>query len=144
MDRRAARALSRVQSTRILTRDGSQYFGPLRIGDDAAQRARLHPRGDPPADLQTQPRPGLIAKDKYTVCLQYHLGNCKAPCVGRQSEEEYAQLVGMVVSVLKGDLRPCANTSKGDGACGRGLKFELAQRYKQRLDALGQLMPDGR
>ncbi len=35
----------RVQSTRNLTRDGSQYFGPLRLGDDAAQRARLHPRG---------------------------------------------------------------------------------------------------
>ena len=79
----------------------------------------------------------MIAKDKYTVCLQYHLGNCKAPCVGRQSEEEYAQLVGMVVSVLKGDLRPVRQYLEGEMArAAGGLKFELAQRYKQRLDAL--------
>ena len=81
--------------------------------------------------------PELIARDKYTVCLQYHLGNCKAPCVGRQSEEEYAQLVGMVVSVLKGDLRPVRQYLEGEMARAAGeLKFELAQRYKQRLDAL--------
>ena len=39
--------------------------------------------------------PQNIARGKYGVCLQYHLGNCKAPCVGAQSEDEYASLIGM-------------------------------------------------
>ena len=127
----------RVQSTRILTRDGSQYFGPY--GSVMMQRSVLDFIREviPLRTCKLNLAPELIAKDKYTVCLQYHLGNCKAPCVGRQSEEEYAQLVGMVVSVLKGDLRPVRQYLEGEMARAAGeLKFELAQRYKQRLDAL--------
>ena len=127
----------RVQSTRILTRDGSQYFGPY--GSVMMQRSVLDFIREviPLRTCKLNLAPELIAKDKYTVCLQYHLGHCKAPCVGRQSEEEYAQLVGMVVSVLKGDLRPVRQYLEGEMARAAGeLKFELAQRYKQRLDAL--------
>ena len=127
----------RVQSTRILTRDGSQYFGPY--GSVMMQRSVLDFIREviPLRTCKLNLAPELIARDKYTVCLQYHLGNCKAPCVGRQSEEEYAQLVGMVVSVLKGDLRPVRQYLEGEMARAAGeLKFELAQRYKQRLDAL--------
>ena len=127
----------RVQSTRILTRDGSQYFGPY--GSVMMQRSVLDFIREviPLRTCKLNLAPELIAKDKYTVCLQYHLGNCKAPCVGRQSEEEYAQLVGMVVSVLKGDLRPVRQYLEWEMARAAGeLKFELAQRYKQRLDAL--------
>ena len=123
----------RVQSTR----DGSQYFGPS--GSVMMQRSVLDFIREviPLRTCKLNLAPELIAKDKYTVCLQYHLGNCKAPCVGRQSEEEYAQLVGMVVSVLKGDLRPGRQYLEGEMARAAGeLKFELAQRYKQRLDAL--------
>ena len=80
--------------------------------------------------------PELIAKDKYTVCLQYHLGNCKGPCVGAQSEEEYDALVDMTVSILKGDLRPVRTyLEKEMEAAAQNLKFEVAQRYKTRLDA---------
>ena len=127
----------RVQSTRQLNRDGSQYFGPY--GSVMMQRSVLDFIREviPLRTCKLNLAPELIARDKYTVCLQYHLGNCKAPCVGRQSEEEYVQLVGMVVSVLKGDLRPVRQYLEGEMARAAGeLKFELAQRYKQRLDAL--------
>ena len=127
----------RVQSTRTLTRDGSQYFGPY--GSVMMQHSVLDFIREvvPLRTCKLNLDPGSIARGKYTVCLQYHLGNCKGPCVGRQSEEEYGRLLEMVVSVLKGDLRPVRQYLEGEMArAAAELKFELAQRYKQRLDAL--------
>ena len=127
----------RVQSTRTLTRDGSQYFGPY--GSVMMQHSVLDFIREvvPLRTCKLNLDPGAIARGKYTVCLQYHLGNCKGPCVGRQSEEEYGRLLEMVVSVLKGDLRPVRQYLEGEMArAAAELKFELAQRYKQRLDAL--------
>ena len=127
----------RVQSTRTLPRDGSQYFGPY--GSVMMQHSVLDFIREvvPLRTCKLNLDPGAIARGKYTVCLQYHLGNCKGPCVGRQSEEEYGRLLEMVVSVLKGDLRPVRQYLEGEMArAAAELKFELAQRYKQRLDAL--------
>ena len=127
----------RVQSTRILNRDGSQYFGPY--GSVMMQRSILEFIREviPLRTCKLNLAPELIARDKYTVCLQYHLGNCKGPCVGAQSEEEYDALVDMTVSILKGDLRPVRTyLEKEMEAAARNLKFEVAQRYKTRLDAL--------
>ena len=127
----------RVQSTRTLTRDGSQYFGPY--GSVMMQHSVLDFIREvvPLRTCKLNLDPEAIARGKYTVCLQYHLGNCKGPCVGRQSEEEYGRLLEMVVSVLKGDLRPVRQYLEGEMArAAAELKFELAQRYKQRLDAL--------
>lgn len=127
----------RVQSTRQLTRDGSQYFGPY--GSVMMQRSVLDFIREvvPLRTCKLNLAPEQIARGRYTVCLQYHIGNCKGPCVGAQSEEEYDRLVGMVVSVLKGDLRPVRKYLEGEMTRAAGeLKFEVAQRYKQRLDAL--------
>lgn len=127
----------RVQSTRQLNRDGSQYFGPY--GSVMMQHSVLDFIREvvPLRTCKLNLAPEQIAKGKYTVCLQYHLGNCKGPCIGAQGEGEYGRLVDMVVAVLKGDLRPVRNYLEQEmqRAAG-GLKFELAQRYKQRLDAL--------
>ena len=104
----------RVQSTRQLVRDGSQYFGPY--GSVMMQHSVLDfirevvPLRTCKLNLSRE----AIARGRYTVCLQYHLGNCRGPCVGAQSEEEYAQQVAMVVSVLKGDLRPVRTYLEGE------------------------------
>ncbi|WP_295937196.1 excinuclease ABC subunit UvrC [uncultured Alistipes sp.] len=127
----------RVQSTRQLTRDGSQYFGPYASVMMQHSVLEFVREVVPLRTCKLNLAPEQIAKGKYTVCLQYHLGNCKGPCVGLQSEEEYALQVDMVVSVLKGDLRPVRSYLEGEMAgAAAGLKFEVAQRYKQRIDAL--------
>ncbi len=127
----------RVQSTRQLERDGSQYFGPY--GSVMMQHSVLEFIREvvPLRTCKLNLAPELIARGKYDVCLQYHIGNCKGPCVGRQTEEEYEKQVGLVVSILKGDLRPVRSYLEGEMArAADELKFEQAQRYKQRLDAL--------
>ena len=127
----------RVQSTRQLVRDGSQYFGPY--GSVMMQHSVLEFIREvvPLRTCKLNLSPEQIARGRYSVCLQYHIGNCKGPCIGAQSEEEYDRLVEMVVSVLKGDLRPVRKYLEGEMTRAAGeLKFEQAQRYKQRLDAL--------
>ena len=127
----------RVQSTRQLVRDGSQYFGPY--GSVMMQHSVLDFIREvvPLRTCKLNLSPEQIARGRYTVCLQYHLGNCKGPCIGAQSEAEYAKLVEMVVSVLRGDLRPVRRYLEGEmERAASELRFEVAQRYKQRLDAL--------
>lgn len=130
-------AFPRVQSTRQLVRDGSQYFGPY--GSVMMQHSVLEFIREvvPLRTCKLDLSPDKIARGRYSVCLQYHLGNCKGPCVGRQSAEEYDGQVGLVVSILKGDLRPVRNYLETEMArTAAELKFEQAQRYKHRLDAL--------
>ena len=130
-------AFPRVQSTRTLLRDGSQYFGPY--GSVMMQRSVLDFIREvvPLRTCKLNLSPEQIARGRYSVCLQYHLGNCKGPCVGLQSEEEYARQVELVVSVLRGDLRPVRQYLEGEmERAAAELRFEAAQRYKQRLDAL--------
>ena len=127
----------RVESTRTVRHDGSQYFGPY--GSLSMQHSILEFIREviPLRTCKLNLSPQAIARGRYGVCLQYHLGNCKGPCIGAQSEEEYTELVEMVKDVLKGDLRPVRRyLEENMRAAAEELKFESAQRFKQRLDAL--------
>ncbi|MBR5850131.1 MAG: excinuclease ABC subunit C [Alistipes sp.] len=127
----------RVLSTRQLVRDGSQYYGPY--SSISMQRSILEFIREvvPLRTCKLNLAPERVARGRYTVCLQYHLGNCKAPCIGAQSEEEYAEQVALVTSILKGDLRPVRHYLTEEMMReAEQLHFEQAQRYKQRLDAL--------
>ncbi len=127
----------RVQSTRQIKRDGSHYFGPY--GSISMQRSLLEFIREviPLRTCGLNLSETAIARGKYGVCLQYHLGNCKAPCVGYQSAEEYGADIALVTSILKGDLRAVRTHLETEMMQAAGeLKFEVAQRYKQRLDAL--------
>ncbi len=127
----------RVQSTRQLVRDGSQYFGPYSSVMMQHSVLEFIREVVPLRTCKLNLAPEAIAKGRYTVCLQYHLGNCKGPCVGAQSEEDYDRQVGMVTSILKGDLRPVRTYLETEmERAASELRFELAQRYKSRLDAL--------
>ena len=127
----------RIQSTRQLQRDGSQYFGPYSSVTMQHSILEFIREVIPLRTCSLNLAPEAIARGRYTVCLQYHLGNCKGPCIGAQSAEEYRQLLDMAVSVLKGDLRPVrAYLEREMRRAAEALQFETAQRYKSRLAAL--------
>lgn len=78
-----------------------------------------------------------IAKGKFKVCLEYHLGNCLGPCEGLQTEEDYLQDVQQATNILKGNLSIPKNYFKEHmQQAAADLKFELAQKYKDKLDSL--------
>lgn len=129
----------RVESTRRVVRDGSAYFGPY--SSVMSQRAMLESLKEI-YQLRTC-KLSLdevnIRSNKYRVCLEYHLGNCSAPCVGHQTAEEYAATIDMVKKHLRGDLGPTKEylTDKMQAAA-EVLNFEKAAAYKRRLDALAK------
>lgn len=128
---------ARVLSTRQIVRDGSQYYGPY--GSISAQRAVLDfiREALPLRSCRQTMTEESVAKGKHAACLQYHLGNCKAPCIGKCSREEYKGYVDIATSVLKGDLRPVRTYLEGEMMhAAEELRFEVAARYKARLDAL--------
>ena len=132
-----AEEFPRILSTRQIVRDGSQYYGPY--GSISAQRAVLDfiREALPLRICRTNMTEESIARAKHTACLQYHLGNCKAPCVGKCSREEYKGFIDIATSVLKGDLRPVRSYLEGEMMrAAEELRFEVAARYKARLDAL--------
>ncbi|MBO5234435.1 MAG: excinuclease ABC subunit C [Alistipes sp.] len=127
----------RIESTRRLVRDGSQYFGPY--GSVAMQRSILEfireviPLRTCKLNLSSE----KIARGSYSTCLQYHLGNCHAPCIGAQTSQDYASYVEMAKSILKGDLRPVRTYLEEEmQRAATDLRFELAHRFKMRLEAL--------
>lgn len=128
----------RVQSTRQLVRDGSEYFGPY--GSISTQRNILEFIREvvPLRTCKLNLSPEAIARGKHSVCLQYHLGNCKGGCVGAESEAEYKAHIDLVRSILKGDLRPVRKWLEGEMMhSAEELRFEVAERFKQRLRLLG-------
>ncbi len=76
-----------------------------------------------------------IAKGKFKVCLEYHIGNCLGPCEGLQTEEDYLLDVDQAVNILKGNLNIPRNYFKTNmQEAAASLQFELAQKYKEKLE----------
>lgn len=127
----------RVESTRRMVRDGSKYFGPY--ASVMMQRNVLelihgiYPIRTCSLNLSHE----MISRGKYSVCLQYHLGNCKAPCTGRQSESDYAQDIEMITATLGGELRSARKYLEQQmSSAALQMNFEQANTYKTKLGLL--------
>ncbi|WP_455083078.1 excinuclease ABC subunit UvrC [Prevotella aurantiaca] len=78
-----------------------------------------------------------IEQKKYKPCLEYHLGNCGAPCIDKQSYEDYQQNIAMARQILKGNTREVQRLMKAKmEECAADLRFEEAEAYKQRYIAI--------
>jgi excinuclease ABC subunit C len=78
-----------------------------------------------------------IKEDKYKVCLEYHVGNCQGPCVGKQVESDYLADIEQAKHILKGNLGVAKTYFKQRmQAHAENLAFEQAQRAKNRLELL--------
>jgi excinuclease ABC subunit C len=78
-----------------------------------------------------------IEQKKFKVCLEYHIGNCKAPCVGLQNEQEYHEEIQQARNVLKGDLSIVHQYFKNQmQQASVNMDFERAQRFKEKLNTL--------
>lgn len=127
----------RVQLTRRFVRDGSQYFGPY--ASVYIQKQILEVLKDlymfRTCALNLAPE--QISKGKYSVCLEYHIGNCKGPCVGNQIEDDYAVGINLAVELLKGNVRGTRQyLEQKMNEASDEMKFELAAAYKRRLEVL--------
>lgn len=76
-----------------------------------------------------------INKGKYDICLEHHIKKCNAPCIGKQSREEYMEMILEVKEILKGNTRIiCEKMLKKMEALSEELKFEEAMEIKKKYD----------
>jgi excinuclease ABC subunit C len=78
-----------------------------------------------------------IKKEKFKVCLEYHIGNCKGPCENLQTEQDYNLDLEQVKNIFKGHLSPAKQFFRDEMvSAAERLEFEQAQKYKEKLDLL--------
>lgn len=127
----------RIFSTRTMIKDGSLYFGPY--SSLTMQKAVLELiRGlYPIRTCKLNLSPAAVAKGTYSVCLEYHIGNCKGPCVGLETESEYNEYITAAKNILRGDLRSAEDYFTAEMArFSAGMEFEQAARAKDKLERL--------
>ena len=127
----------RVFYTRSVVNDGSKYFGPytstymVKILLDLI--TKLYPLRNCSLIL-TQDN---IAKKKFKPCLEYHIGNCLAPCIGNQSSDDYNQSIEHIEKILKGNIQEVVLYLKQlMQKYAENFDFENAQTIKDKIEIL--------
>ncbi len=124
----------RVFQTRNVIRDGSEYYGPytsiLTIRTLLDMFRKLYKVRTCKLNLASD----NINMGKYKVCLQYHIGNCKAPCEGRQTAVEYESAIQDIRSILKGNISYVIRYLRDNmQELAQVYKFEEAQSIKEKI-----------
>jgi excinuclease ABC subunit C len=129
----------RVFLTRRRIKDGSSYFGPYTSIHAVRDLLELIKQTIPLRTCHLNLSASAIQKKKYKVCLEYHLGNCKAPCVSNQSLEEYNEGIEQVKHLLKGNLSGIIQDYKQQQKKWvDDLAFEKASLIQHKINALQQ------
>jgi excinuclease ABC subunit C len=128
---------SRIFSTRRMVKDGSEYFGPYTsfktVHTILDLIKELYPLRTCTYDLSQS----NIDSGKFKVCLEYHIGNCKGPCEGLESLEDYQRQVDAIREILKGNFKESMKDFKRlMTQYAKDLRFEEAQKIKEKLDVL--------
>lgn len=132
---------SRIFSTRRLIKDGSEYFGPYTsfktVSTILDLIKELYPLRTCNYDLSPPNLPKGEASGKFKVCLEYHIGNCKGPCEGYESLEDYQKQIDAIREILKGNFKESMKDFKKlmtDLA--QDMRFEEAQKIKEKIEIL--------
>ena len=127
----------RVFSTRNVIKDGSHYFGPYAsvkmMNTVLTLIKELYPLRNCNYNLSVE----NVADQKFKVCLEYHIGNCKGPCIDEQSEENYAISITHIKDIIKGNINSVTKHLKPlMKSYSENLQFEKAHLLKERIEIL--------
>ncbi len=127
----------RIFSTRNLVRDGSKYFGPYASGKMMHALLDLIRQLFQYRTCRLQLTAENIRARKFKVCLEYHIGNCQGPCEGLQSPDDYADTMGQIEDIIKGNLSQVKTRLKElMTKLARAFEFEKANAVKQKIELL--------
>ena len=127
----------RVFLTRQKKDDGSEYLGPYTSVKRVRELLEFIKQTIQLRNCSLNLTAGNIEKKKFKVCLEYHLGNCKGPCEGLQTLEDYAGDISQLRNLLKGNLAPVIRHFKEEmKAHAADLAFEKAELVRKKIDYL--------
>ena len=127
----------RVFRTRQIVRNGSSYYGPYSHIPSMNAVLELIKRLYQLRTCHLALTPENIRAGKFQVCLEYHIKNCKGPCIGAQSHEEYMESIAQVKEILKGNTREISAALMAQmQALAAEMRFEEAQRVKEKYELI--------
>ncbi|MFO7939229.1 MAG: excinuclease ABC subunit UvrC [Bacteroidales bacterium] len=127
----------RVFSTRNLVKDGSTYFGPYTSAHMVKVLLELIRQLYPLRTCNLALTNENIQAGKFRPCLEYHIGNCKAPCIGNQTEQNYNQAIDTIRKILKGNIQEVIGYLKDlMNEYAENYAYEAAQGVKEKIDLL--------
>lgn len=127
----------RVFTTRRMIKDGSKYFGPypsVKVVNTLLELIRdVYALRTCALDLSEK----KIKEGKHKVCLEYHIGNCKGPCIGEETAEDYNQYIKDIEHIVKGNLGAVIQSLKLlMQERSAQLQFEEAQKIKAKITVI--------
>lgn len=133
--------LPRIFKTRHIDRRFGTYYGPYSQITIMYSLLELIKKLYKPRTCRFPITPEGISQGKYKPCLEYHIHNCKAPCVGKQTHENYQENIAQACEILKGNTREVSKIlyqqmlKKAEE-----LKFEEAEELKQKYEMLNSFV----
>ena len=127
----------RVFYTRTLIKDGSEYFGPYTnpklVNTMLSFIRQIYPLRTCKFNLSQD----NIKAKKFKECLEFHIGNCLAPCVGKQKASDYEKDITQIRQILKGNIRTVVQHFKDEMLNFSGkMEYEKAQLVKEKIEQL--------
>lgn len=127
----------RVFKTRQIIRNGSTYYGPYSHIPSMQAVLDLIKKLYPLRTCHLALTPENIRQGKFNVCLEYHIKNCKGPCIGMQSHDEYMENIAQVKEILKGNTQAISDAlMKEMMTLAEDMKFEEAQKIKEKYELI--------
>ena len=127
----------RVFKTRNIIRDGSNYYGPYSHVPSMNALLELINKLYPLRTCRHSLTPENIRGGKFDICLEYHIKNCKGPCIGKQSHEEYMKDIREIKNILKGETQIVCDILLDEmKALASEMRFEEAQAIKEKYDLI--------
>jgi excinuclease ABC subunit C len=127
----------RVFLTRKKINDGSEYLGPFTSVAKVRDLLNFIRYSIPLRTCKLNLTPQNIQRGKFKVCLEYHLGNCKGPCEGFQTEQEYSDSLQQVKNLLKGNLAAVIGQFRKEMAqMAINMEFEKAELTRKKIGYL--------
>ena len=127
----------RVFKTRNIIRNGSSYYGPYSHIPSMNALLELIKKLYPLRTCHHALTPENIRNGKFNVCLEYHIKNCKGPCIGMQSHENYLRDIDEIKQILKGDTQIVCDLLMDEmKALAMDMRFEEAQAIKEKYELI--------
>lgn len=123
----------KVFKTHQQTEKGALYYGPYtRIATLNTLLELIH-KTYPLRSCRLNLTEKEISEGKFKVCLEYHMGNCKGPCIGEQTRGEYMQNISEIKEILKGNTRELEKRLLEEmQSLAEELRFEEAAKTKEK------------
>lgn len=127
----------RVFTTRNKVADGSEYYGPFAISGTMGFFMNFIQQNFKLRNCNYALTTENIKNQKFKPCLEFQIGNCLAPCIGYQEEEDYNEQIQQIRSLLKGNFEPLVDYWNHHlQKAVTGLDFEKAHQIKQKIEKI--------